>query len=236
MENTEYLKIHDYLILIFEQNGFITERNQNANEIDNFILYFIKTDNLKKDWVFISVQSDPDRNNLVLNFITRKRINKIEAYLDDRRRELLQDTRGENYTIQLFSGYLENIRLFPTSEIQKGIQSFLDKIKNFVIGTVLKSLTMYKTIIELDKVVNEKMDTARPLWGQVFWFHKIIICKLSGSDKYEMLFQYVMNMHIECLEQETGNDEKEYYQNCIDILLELRSELKNVQANSLSLV
>ncbi|KQC31491.1 hypothetical protein [Flagellimonas eckloniae] len=229
MENTKYKRIQDYLISIFEQRGFVAERNQDISDIDNFIIQFKKTNDLKKDLVHVSVQSDSKRHNLVILFIARKRINDVEIYINNKRRKLLQDSRGENYTIQTFSGFLEDIRLIPISEIQKDIELFLDRIQKFVESIVLKSLTRYKTIHHLEAAVNKEINNAKPLWGNVFWIQKIIISKLSDSGNYEMLFKYIMEMHMKCLEQEVDNNEKEYYQNCVDVLLELRAELQNVQ-------
>ncbi|MEQ8363872.1 MAG: hypothetical protein RIF39_02700 [Cyclobacteriaceae bacterium] len=226
MEDKYYHIIRETIIQEFERAGF-QWKIRNINETDSYLIHFTKEFPRNKKLVIVDVQSDPGRINLVINFIARIRLDLIEQYFPMELLKKVNDSRNEVYTIQPFGNFLKNERLHATEKILENFEDFVAGLKKFIKSEVLESFENYKTIQELDEVMNKEIDNTHPLWGQLAKFYKIVIAKLAGSEMYHKLLKSQYDIYYDLVSKEKYEPDRVYYEGCIDLLDYLSKTLKD---------
>jgi hypothetical protein len=228
LDDQFYIQLRKDLISFFLNKGFSFAIGKN-DEIDNFQLFFTFETETKKDQIITTIQSDENRDKFILIFNCRKKIKLIESFFSEEYLKLMEDTRLENYTINLLGEHLESQMVHYTESIKFDIPNFIHRIFTFIEEIVIPSLGKYSTIEELDLVVNRELKSASPIFATNFWFYKMVIAKLVDKQNfYNELFDYIIQSHEECFKVEQNEKEKQYYKNCLQVANQLHKDLENV--------
>ena len=227
MQDQQFHKIKEVIISSFEKQGFITNPNPTINGLETFIINFIRTNDYREDTVIVDFQPDSQKENVAINFFARAKLNKVEAIIPANLRVKVRDIRTDLQTIKLFGSFFEDQRLHDTKSLSDNFEDFSSRLTAFISDKVLPGLEQFKTLKELHQTVNESVDSFSPLIGQTYLFNKIIIAGLANSSDFNELYDAIMQRHLQWLETAENSRDKEYYQNCVDLLLFLHQNLSN---------
>lgn len=227
MDSQIFIELKEYITTVFANNGFQFE-NRKVNDVDNFIINFTKEKDHKKELVIVDFQTDPQHQNIAVNFIGRIRLDIIERFIPQEFRIKVRDLRPEIYTIKTFGDFLEGQRLHDIETIEQNTELFKERLELFISNSVLSSLENYKNLKELNSEVNKDINSFSPLLGQTYLFNKVIISLLCDSNDSSNIYSSVMDQQVKYLEEAPSDRDKIYFQNCVDLLLHIHSAIKDI--------
>ena len=188
----------------------------------NFSLY-IKNTNERVDCIGFDTEICDSEIKVGIGFFSRK-FNLIESYWDEYAGNLIEVSSLIPVTI---SG--SDKKLYHTANWEEEgsglVEKLCNKVKSDYYTIILPKLNEYSDIRKLNDIANGD-DRTFSLGNSERYFRKLIIAKLAGDSRYDLIFNELIKMYNNCIQEEPLDD---YYKNILFVIEQIHEKMKNIE-------